>query len=104
MTNFRTEGQERFYDLLQRAPRLRHLWKDEPFEMIPQLVERELDVMSPSEVQLTLFFVSVWQGGNNGPFFDNTGLKGFDLVDAMSHLDNDMRSIILDWSADPFWP
>jgi hypothetical protein len=87
---------ERFFDLLERCPRIVHLWDKERSEMNVDLFEEELTVMSKGEVHLALFMASVWFGNANRYYFD--------LADAVSAMDSKERRIIIDWIADPFWP
>lgn len=87
---------QRFYVLLDRCPRIKHLWDRENAEIKIDLFESELGVMSPSEAHLAKFFSAIWFGDNQR--------YGFDLVDAIACMDTQERKIILDWVADPFWP
>jgi hypothetical protein len=96
MTPGQTSSHKRFYDLLERCPRIRHLWDKERAEIKVDLFERELGVMSIGEAHLARFMASVWYGDNQR--------YGFDLSDAIACLDSKERQIIMDWITDPFWP
>jgi len=89
-------GYERFYQLLDRVPRIAHLWDREKNEIIVDLFERELGVMSPSEVHMAKFFAAVW--------FNNNERYGFDLITAAASVDLHNLMVIQDWLKDPFWP
>ncbi len=86
----------KFFLMLDKAPRLVNLWDREKRELKLDLFEGALGVMSRSEVHLAKFFAAVWFG-NNKRF-------GFDVVDAASSLDAPERDIIINWMKDPFWP
>lgn len=89
-------SRELFYEMLDKAPRIDHLWDREKNVLNIELFEKELGVMSSGEVHLAKFFASIW--------FHNNKRYGFDLVDALSTLDRSERDLIIDWVADPFWP
>jgi hypothetical protein len=89
-------SQDRFFTLLDRVPRITHLWDRDERELNMALFDRSLDVMSPSECHLARFFVAVW--------FGDSRRYGFDFVDAVSRLDANGRQILMDWLSDPFWP
>ena len=89
-------SQLRFFALLERFPRIAHLWDRERRVLKVELFEQELGVMGHSEVHMAKFFASLW--------FHHNQRYGFDLVDAFSLLDGEERQILLDWLADPFWP
>lgn len=91
-----TEGQMLFFDLLDRVPRIAHLWDRNKRALKVELFEAELGVMSSGEVHLAKFFVSLW--------FHTNKRYGFDLVDAVSTLDRGERQVIMDWIDNPFWP
>lgn len=96
MTPGQASSKQRFYALLDRCPRIRHLWDKERAEIKVDLFEKELGVMSSGEVHLAKFMASVWFGDNQR--------YGFDLADAVACMDSKERQIILEWVADPFWP
>jgi len=87
---------QRFFDMLEKVPRISHLWDIDKRELKVQLFVRELGVMSPGEVHIAKFFASVWFGSNE--------LYGFDLIEAVSSLDGKEIDLIIEWIADPFWP
>ena len=53
-------------------------------------------MLSTSEAHMARFFAAVWFGDNRR--------YGFDLVKAAASLEPELRQIIMDWCADPFWP
>lgn len=87
---------ERFFDMLDRVPRIRSLWDKESGNLDVEKFENELGVMSSGEIHMAKFFASLW--------FHNNKRYGFDLVDAVSSLDPAEREIIIEWIADPFYP
>ena len=89
-------GQEEFFLMLERVPRICHLWDIEKKALNVELFEAKLGVMSSGEVHLAKFFASLW--------FHSNQRYGFDLVDAVSTLDGPERKLICKWIADPFWP
>ena len=89
-------SQKRFFEMLKQVPRIKHLWSEEKKEIILDVFEKELSVMSPGEVYMAKFFASVWFGDNRR--------YGFDLVDAVASIDMPERKLIIDWIANPFWP
>ncbi|MCU7927519.1 MAG: hypothetical protein KZQ97_13890 [Candidatus Thiodiazotropha sp. (ex Dulcina madagascariensis)] len=96
MADCLASSHQRFYAMLDRCPRISHLWDRERAEIKIDLFESELGVMSPGEVHLAKFMASVWFGDNHR--------YGFDLADAVACMDSRERQIILEWVADPFWP
>ncbi|MDH5327637.1 MAG: WGR domain-containing protein [Gammaproteobacteria bacterium] len=91
-----SDGQKEFFLMLERVPRISHLWDIEKKALKVELFEAELGVMSSGEVHLAKFFASLW--------FHNNQRYGFDLVDAISALDGPERELIREWISDPFWP
>ncbi|MDH5327687.1 MAG: hypothetical protein OEY58_19710 [Gammaproteobacteria bacterium] len=91
-----SDGQQLFFLMLYRVPRIDHLWDVKSKSLDVELFEREIAVMSPGEVHIAKFFASVW--------FHSNKRYGFDLVDAVSSLDDPERELIREWIADPFWP
>lgn len=87
---------QRFFSMLDRVPRLVSLWCREAEELRIDAFDNALPVMSTGEYLMAKFFASVW--------FGNGGRYAFDVVEAMSHLDEHNQKIILDWVADPFYP
>lgn len=87
---------ERFFALLDRVPRLLSLWDREAKELRVDAFDNALPVLSTGEYLMAKFFAAVW--------FGNGGRYAFDVVEAMSHLDEKNQQIILDWVADPFYP
>lgn len=87
---------ENFFNMLNEAPRLKHLWDKEKNNMDMLGFEAELNVLSSGEVELAKFFASVWLGNNKD--------YGFDLVEAVRQIDPKGRDLILNWMRDPFWP
>lgn len=91
---------ERFFKMLDRVPRIRHLWLREPGEIDCEAFEAELGVMSSGEAHMARFFASVWFNQNS---FTPPGLE-FDLVDALASIDKAHADLIIEWINDPFWP
>jgi len=89
-------SQQRFFEMLNQVPRIKHLWDQDTREINVEAFERELRVMSSGEIHIAKFFAAVW-------FNDNTRY-GFDIVDAAARLDKKSLNLIRDWLADPFWP
>jgi hypothetical protein len=87
---------DKFFNMLNKVPRLVDLWDKEKEEMNIPLFEKELNVMSSGEVQMAKFFAAVWLG-------DNTKY-GFDLVDAVGRIDAKETNLIMNWMRAPFWP
>lgn len=87
---------QRFYSMIDRCPRVAGLWDRENNDLNVELFDKELGVMSRSEVAMAEFFASVW--------FHNNDRYGFDLADVASRLDPEERQIIIDWLAHPFYP
>jgi hypothetical protein len=87
---------DKFFNMLNKVPRLVDLWDKEKEEMNIPLFEKELNVMSSGEVQMAKFFAAVWLG-------DNTKY-GFDLVDAVGRIDPRETNLIMNWMRAPFWP
>ena len=95
-----SETQQRFYDLLDRAPeRVQALWNRERKQCNRDNAKAQMRSMSSGELHLAKFFMSVW-------FWDNSKVpgKGFDLADAMGSVDANGQAIIRNWVNDPFWP
>lgn len=92
-------SQERFFSMLERVPRIRHLWARER-GLRSDLFESELGVLSQGEAHMARFFISVWWNGNrNCP-----EAWRFDLVDALSSIDPEHAELIAEWMKNPFWP
>ena len=87
---------ERFFNMLNKMPRLEDCWDKEKRKMNESLFEAELNVMSAGEVEMAKFFAAVWLG-------DNTKY-GFDVVVAVKRVDTRETNLILEWIHDPFWP
>lgn len=87
---------EKFFDLLESAPRSAILWDKTSKSLNTDAFERALGVMSHGEVQMAKFFAAVW--------FNNNDQYGFDIVDAVSSLDAADRELIAEWIVNPFWP
>lgn len=87
---------ERFFKMLDRVPRIKHLWNKHNGKIDQKAFEAELSVMSSGEVQIAKFLASLW-------FHDNTRY-GFDLVDAVASIDENEKKLIIDWMSNPFWP
>ena len=51
-------SRELFYEMLDKAPRIDHLWDREKNVLNIELFEKELGVMSSGEVHLAKFFAS----------------------------------------------
>jgi len=86
---------ESFFKMLDQVPRIKHLWDRDRRGLKVGLFEKELGVMSSGEVHLAKFFAAIWFGYNR---------YGFDLVEAVSTLDDNERLLIVKWIANPFWP
>jgi hypothetical protein len=95
MTRQPTVSQQRFFTLLQRAPRLVPLWDEDNLCLRLEDFELVLGVMSSGEVVMAQFFVGVW--------FGSSERYPFDFVDGMSRIDSEQRAIVKDWVEDPFW-
>jgi len=89
-------SQDRFFRLLERAPRIKGLWVKEKRELLVDQFESQLCVMSSGEIQMAKFFASIW-------FHDNKRY-GFDIVDAVASIDKEERDIIIEWLNSPFYP
>ena len=87
---------QRFFGMLDRVPRIKHLWDKDKRELNIELFERELGVMSHGEVHMAKFFAALW--------LHNNTRYGFDLIDAVSSIDAAERKLIIEWISDPFWP
>lgn len=87
---------DRFFMMLDQVPRIRHLWDASARTLDTELFEQEMGVLSTSEAHMARFFAAVWFGDNRR--------YGFDLVKAAASLGPELRQIIMDWCADPFWP
>ncbi|MEQ1545986.1 MAG: hypothetical protein HOO93_05510 [Methyloglobulus sp.] len=85
-----------FFEMLEREPKLKHLWDKENKTLLENDFAAALGVMSSGEVYLAQFFASVWFGNNQR--------YGFDFVSAIGKLDSDKRLIIAEWLKNPFWP
>lgn len=87
---------KKFFEMLDRVPRITHLWDKETQCIDLPSFESELYVLSSGETQIAKFFASVWFGDNER--------FGFDLADAMASIDDAEKQIIIDWMNNPFWP
>lgn len=87
---------ERFFKMLEQVPRMRYLWDRQKAELLVDLFEIELGVMSSGEVHMAKFFAAIWFGDNKR--------YGFDLIDAVAFIDPPEKQLIINWMADPFWP
>lgn len=87
---------KRFFDMLDKAPELAHLWDHEDKSLHVELFEQTLGTMSHGKALMARFYSAVW--------FGNDRRYPFDVVDAVTVLDPEFRQIIIDWIADPFWP
>ncbi len=90
-----TDGQHRFFDLLNQVAWLQPYWSMEERSCHLDQLTDALDRWSPAEQQLARFFVMVWFGKNR---------MDFDLAEAAAVLDQPYRHIIARWTAEPFWP
>ena len=89
-------SQQRFFNMLNRVPRIKSLWDEQKKIIKIKEFEAALGVMSPGEIAIAEFFASLW--------FNNNNKYGFDLVDAVALIDPPERKIIMNWIEDPFWP
>lgn len=87
---------QKFFEMLERVPKLEHLWDKDNNVLLDDDFVASLGVMSSGEVFLAQFFASVWFGNNQR--------YGFDFVHAVGVLDESKRVIIQEWLANPFWP
>jgi len=87
---------QRFFEMIKKVPRITHLWDIERRRMDTKTFEAELGVMSSGEVHMAKFFASVWLHDNQK--------YGFDLVDAVAAIDPAHCQLIIEWTADPFYP
>lgn len=85
--------QDRFFDLLNKYPRIAGLWARENRSLDVKRFEKELKLMGSEEAHLARFFAGVWLGENR---YD------FDLIEAVHFLSD--RKIISDWIENPFFP
>lgn len=86
--------QERFAALLADYPRISGYWDLEKRECHEAALRSGLNAMSSGERQLALFFLSLWNGQD----------EGFDMLDAASVVDVKQRQLFIHWLRDPFWP
>jgi len=89
-------SQDKFFNMLNKMPRLVGLWDKEKEEMNVSVFEAELNVLSSGEVQMALFFAAVWSGNNTK--------YGFDVVYALKQVGTRETNLILEWMCAPFWP
>jgi len=89
-------SRDRFFMLLERVPRSAALWDKDSNSLNIEAFEQALGVMSQGEVQMAKFFASVW--------FNTNDQYGFDVVDAVAHVDVEDRKLIAEWISAPFWP
>ena len=89
-------SQQRFFNMLNRVPRIKSLWDEQKKELKIEEFESQLCVMSSGEIAMAKFFASLW--------FHNNNKYGFDLVDAIALIDLSERKLIIDWIENPFWP
>jgi len=87
---------DKFFNMLNKVPRLVDLWDKEKEEMHETLFDAELNTLSSGEVQMAKFFAAVWLGNNTK--------YGFDLVDAVKQVDAAEKDLIMEWVRAPFWP
>lgn len=96
---------QKFFLMLNRVPRIEHLWNEKRRALDVGLLKKELAVMSPGECHMALFFVSIWRGDNKDHGYEPADvIDGFDLVDAVAYIDEPERNLIMEWITDPFWP
>lgn len=89
-----SESQRRFFELINKYPRISYLWDMEKNEVNVEAYKKNIAVMSSGEKALATFFMSVWTGNN----------KQFDITDAAANLDLTERTLIAEWLINPFWP
>ena len=87
---------ELFFEMIEQIPSIAQLFDKEKSALRVSDFESALLFMSSGEVHMAKFFVSVW--------FNNNSRYGFDLVDALSVVNEAWRKIIINWISDPFYP
>lgn len=90
-----TEGQHRFFDLLNQVTWLQSYWDTADRSCQFDRLKAAINSWSPAEQELACFFVMVWFGKNR---------MDFDCIEAASVLDRPSRMLIARWIEDPFWP
>lgn len=86
---------DRFFQMLNKCPRITYLWDKETQELDVERFERDVKGMSSGEIHLAKFFAGVWFNNNR---------YGFDLIAAMQVLDTNNQRIISAWIEHPFFP
>lgn len=89
-------SQKKFFNLLNRVPRIKDLWDEKSGSLNTERFESQLCVMGPGEIHIAKFFAAVW--------FNDNSRYGFDLIDAVARLDVNERDLIINWMNNPFWP
>jgi len=87
---------KKFYELVDQVPRVASLWDRDDNSFKSELYEKEQGVMSPGELAMAQFFISIW--------FNHNERYGFDLSDAISYIDPPEKKLIINWIENPFWP
>ena len=87
-------GQTRFKDLLEHVPWLAKYWDWDKRECDYDVLMSYMGTMSHGEKVVTQFFLGVWTHNDHD----------FDILEAASILDIEIRQLITDWFMDPFWP
>lgn len=86
---------ERFWEMLDKCPRISGLWNRETRALDVERLENELGGLSSGEAYMARFLAGVWLNKDD---------YGFNLIGAMHTLDNGNRQIIIDWLNEPFFP
>ncbi|MGI9278719.1 MAG: hypothetical protein ACR2PX_03705 [Endozoicomonas sp.] len=91
-----TEEQEKFFEMLDQYPRIKHHWDKENRTYAQESFEQDLKVMSSGERHMARFFVSVW--------LNESESYPFDVLDALRVIDLKSRKTIVHYLAKPFFP
>lgn len=94
-----SSGQCQFFQLLYNTPelsRLKDLWTPQPSpSMDLELADKAMRVLSGGEAHLLAFLANVWLREDR---------YNFNLIDAVSELDEPELKIIRSWIDSPFYP
>lgn len=82
---------ERF-ELMVKKNRLSNFWDFDSGNCDYEALEKSMGVMSGGQCVMARFFLSVWFR------------RDFDLIDAVSVLDEESICVITDWMVKPYWP
>lgn len=92
-------NEQRFFALLDEvSPQISQLWNRDNRELDVQLARSAFGHLSTGQAHMLRFLWAVW----SGPYSDAS--VEFDLVQAISELDDRHCSIIAGWVKSPFFP